>query len=102
MFLCSNFVINLVTNFSELTESFNIWRFVWKVGATSLVAISQQIGPELTTLYVMPKLKELFEKLAFSEETRSGPSLNVSKNKVENEQTGNRMDLVYLLSPSLL
>lgn len=42
----------------------------------------------------MPKLKELFEKLAFSEETRGGPNRKVSKNKVENEQIENRMDLV--------
>ncbi|KAK9080055.1 hypothetical protein SSX86_001730 [Deinandra increscens subsp. villosa] len=70
-----------------------------QVGATSLVAVSQQIGPELTTLYVMPKLKELFEKLAFSEESRSGPSWKVLKNKVENEQMENRMDLVLLLYP---
>ncbi|KAM0042092.1 putative protein kinase CMGC-MAPK family transcription factor WD40-like family [Helianthus debilis subsp. tardiflorus] len=70
-----------------------------QVGATSLVAVSQQIGPELTTSYVMPKLKELFEKLAFSEETHAGPSQKVSKNKVENEQMENRMDLVLLLYP---
>ncbi|KAI3687414.1 hypothetical protein L1987_81110 [Smallanthus sonchifolius] len=70
-----------------------------QVGATSLVAVSQQIGPELTTLYVMPKLKELFEKLAFSEETHGGPSLKVSRKKVENEQMENRMDLVLLLYP---
>lgn len=45
----------------------------------------------------MPKLKELFEKLAFSEENRSGHgygSLKVPKNKVEDEQMENRMDLV--------
>ncbi|KAI3730170.1 hypothetical protein L6452_18847 [Arctium lappa] len=75
---------------------------VFQVAATSLVAVSQQIGPELTSLYVMPKLKELFEKLAFSEETRSGPgcgSLKVSKNKVEDEQMENKMDLVLLLYP---
>ncbi|XP_076903267.1 protein GFS12-like [Bidens hawaiensis] len=70
-----------------------------QIGATSLVAVSQQIGPELTTLYVMPKLKELFEKLAFSEETCGGPNRKVSKNKVENEQIENRMDLVLLLYP---
>ncbi|XP_071701722.1 protein GFS12 isoform X2 [Rutidosis leptorrhynchoides] len=73
-----------------------------QVAATSLVAVSQQIGPELTSLYVMPKLKELFEKLAFSEESSSGPgsgSLIVSKSKIEDEQTQNRMDLVLLLYP---
>ncbi|KAD4385173.1 hypothetical protein E3N88_25341 [Mikania micrantha] len=70
-----------------------------QVSATSLVAVSQQIGPELTTLYVMPKLKEVFEKLAFSEETRGGPRMKGSKNKVENEQMESRMDLVLLLYP---
>ena len=46
----------------------------------------------------MPKLKEVFEKLAFSEENRSVGhgygSLKVCKNKVEDEQMENRMDLV--------
>ncbi|KAL4579209.1 hypothetical protein LXL04_015347 [Taraxacum kok-saghyz] len=69
-----------------------------QVAATSLVAVSQQIGPELTSIHVMPKLKELFEKLAFSEETRTG-SLKVSKNRSEEDQTQNRLDLVLLLYP---
>lgn len=69
-----------------------------QVAATSLVAVSQQIGPELTSLYVMPKLKELFEKLAFSEETRTA-SRKVSKNKIEEDQTQNKMNLVLLLYP---
>nr|XP_043605925.1 protein GFS12 [Erigeron canadensis] len=73
-----------------------------QVAATSLVTISQQIGPELTSLYVMPKLKGLFEKLAFSEETHNGPGsaiLNANKNKVVYEQMETRMDLVLLLYP---
>ncbi|GJY31366.1 protein GFS12 isoform X1 [Tanacetum coccineum] len=73
-----------------------------QVAATSLVALAQQIGSELTSLHVMPKLKELFEKLAFSEENRSGHgygSLKVPKNTVEDEHMENRMDLVLLLYP---
>ncbi|KAE9455044.1 hypothetical protein C3L33_13054, partial [Rhododendron williamsianum] len=43
---------------------------IFEVAATSLIAICERIGPDLTALHVLPKLKELFDELAFSQETR--------------------------------
>ncbi|KAF5947180.1 hypothetical protein HYC85_013137 [Camellia sinensis] len=41
----------------------------YSVTATSLIAICDRIGPNLTALHVLPKLKEPFDELAFSQET---------------------------------
>ncbi|OMO53411.1 hypothetical protein CCACVL1_28649 [Corchorus capsularis] len=79
---------------------------VLQVAATTLLTICQRIGPELTALHVLPQLKELFDELAFSQESLSGSgslgkSLKVSKSKVNEEfQIESRMDLVLLLYPS--
>ncbi|XP_059632013.1 protein GFS12 isoform X2 [Cornus florida] len=78
---------------------------VLQVAATSLIAVCQQIGPNLTALHVLPKLKDLFDELAFSQETAdiSGSlsrSLKVSKPKSDEEDhIESRMDLVFLLYP---
>ncbi|OMO58531.1 hypothetical protein COLO4_34545 [Corchorus olitorius] len=45
---------------------------VLQVAATTLLTICQRIGPELTALHVLPQLKELFDELAFSQESLSG------------------------------
>ncbi|CAL5434807.1 unnamed protein product [Camellia sinensis] len=63
---------------------------VLQVAATSLIAICERIGPDLTALHVLPKLKELFVELAFSQETSitSGSlerSFKVTKRKVDEE-----------------
>lgn len=62
------------------------------------MSICQQIGPEMTALHILPQLKELFDELAFSQETGSSSlarSLKVSKPKNEGEtQIDSRMDLV--------
>ncbi|KAK8573029.1 hypothetical protein V6N12_029068 [Hibiscus sabdariffa] len=79
---------------------------VLQVAATTLMAICQRIGPELTALHVLPQLKVLFDELAFSQESFNGShslgkSLKASKPKVDEEfQIENRMDLVLLLYPS--
>lgn len=67
------------------------------------MAICQRIGPELTALHVLPRLKELFDELAFSQESSNGSgslsrSLKVPKPKVDGEsQIESRMDLVWVL-----
>lgn len=77
--------------------------FVGQVAASTLMAVCQRIGPDLTALHVLPQLKELFDELAFSQETASGSSsfcrsLNISKSKVDGEaQIESRMDLVWVL-----
>ncbi|XP_058209044.1 protein GFS12 isoform X1 [Rhododendron vialii] len=78
---------------------------VLQVAATSLIAICERIGPDLTALHVLPKLKELFDELAFSQETRiaSGTlerSSKVTKPKSDEDEIESRMDLVFLLYPS--
>ncbi|KAI4335056.1 hypothetical protein L6164_013738 [Bauhinia variegata] len=79
---------------------------VLQVAATTLFALCQRIGPDMTVLHVLPKLKELFDELAFSREivkdsTNVGRSLKVSKSKIGGElQIESRMDLVFLLYPS--
>ncbi|KAK3025328.1 hypothetical protein RJ639_043837 [Escallonia herrerae] len=70
-----------------------------EVAASSLIGICQQIGPDLTALHVLPKLKELFDELAFSQETSNsfgflGESFNMSR-KSEEDQIKSRMDLVF-------
>eukprot|EP00257_Ricinus_communis_P016496 XP_015574682.1 protein GFS12 [Ricinus communis] len=61
---------------------------VLQVAATTLMSVCQQIGPELTASHVLPQLKELFDELAFSQETSSDfgflrKNLRTSKSKVE-------------------
>ncbi|KAG4129239.1 hypothetical protein ERO13_D09G066800v2 [Gossypium hirsutum] len=88
-----------------LTQT-NLEITVLQVAATTLMAICQRIGPELTALHVLPQLKVLFDELAFSQEISNGSgslgkSLKVSKSKVNGEfQLESRMDLVLLLYPS--
>ncbi|THG03287.1 hypothetical protein TEA_028384 [Camellia sinensis var. sinensis] len=77
----------------------------FQVAATSLIAICERIGPDLTALHVLPKLKELFDELAFSQETSitSGSlerSFKVTKRKVDEEDPiESHMDLVLLIYP---
>lgn len=82
----------LSSEFSRLLFSFI------QVAATSLIAVCQQIGADLTALHVLPKLKELFNELAFSQETLSsgsfGGRLKVGKTKMDEVQIDSRMDLV--------
>ncbi|XP_072997201.1 protein GFS12 isoform X1 [Typha latifolia] len=80
---------------------------VTQVAATTLVALSQRIGPDLTSLYVLPQLIELFAELAFSQVASSefGPSLRsskISKLKLDEDvKIEDRKDIVLLLYPSL-
>lgn len=74
--------------------------FVWQNAAKSLVRVCQQIGPDSTTLHVLPKLKELFDEFAFSQK-KNTYSINLTGNilgpiaKVgEEDCIENRMDLV--------
>lgn len=73
---------------------------VCQVAATTLFGICQRIGADLTALRILPKLIELFDELAFSQEISKG-STNVGRNlKVANLKIGgdmqieSRMDLV--------
>lgn len=74
-----------------------------QVAAMTLMVVCQRIGPELTALHVLPQLKELFDELAFSQETGNvsgsfGRNLRISKAKVDGEaQIESRMDLVWVL-----
>ncbi|KAL6990175.1 Protein gfs12 [Sarracenia purpurea var. burkii] len=72
---------------------------VLQVAATTLIAICERIGPDLTALHVLPKLKALFDELAFSQESSLTSfslekSLKVAKPKLDEDHIGNRMDLV--------
>lgn len=63
------------------------------------MSICQRIGAELTACHVLPKLKELFDELAFSHEIFSRPgsggrSLKVDRSRVGDTQIERRMDLV--------
>ncbi|CAK7326256.1 unnamed protein product [Dovyalis caffra] len=88
-----------------LTQT-NLEISVLQVAATTLIAICERIGPDLTALHVLPQLKELFDELAFSHETLTGSgslgrNFKISKSKVDGEaQIGSRMDLVLRLYPS--
>ncbi|XP_057424012.1 protein GFS12 isoform X2 [Lotus japonicus] len=79
---------------------------VLQVAATTLFGICQRIGADLTALHILPKLKELFDELAFSQEiskgsTTVGRNLKVTKLKFGGDlQIESRMDLVLLLYPS--
>ncbi|CAL4963842.1 unnamed protein product [Urochloa decumbens] len=77
---------------------------VIQVAATALVDLCRRIGPQNTSIYVLPQLKELFAELAFSHES-SGLSLltkglKISEgNKSESITMESRVDLVFLLYP---
>lgn len=63
------------------------------------MAVSQRIGSELTAVHVLPQLKELFDELAFSQETAHKSSFRRSSkvpesNDHEEAQIESRMDLV--------
>ncbi|KAK7343619.1 hypothetical protein VNO77_12511 [Canavalia gladiata] len=79
---------------------------VLQVAATTLFGICQRIGADLTALHILPKLKELFDELAFSKEiskgsTTVGRNLKVAKLKIGGDlQIESRMDLVFVLYPS--
>ncbi|XP_027364053.1 protein GFS12 [Abrus precatorius] len=79
---------------------------VLQVAATTLFGICQRIGADLTALHILPKLRELFDELAFSQEiskgsTTVGRNLKVNKLKIGGDlQIETRMDLVLVLYPS--
>ncbi|XP_061376167.1 protein GFS12-like, partial [Gastrolobium bilobum] len=79
---------------------------VLQVAATTLFGICQRIGADLTALHILPKLKELFDELAFSQEiskgsTTVGRNLKVDKLRIGGHlQIESRMDLVLVLYPS--
>nr|CAB3473044.1 unnamed protein product [Digitaria exilis] len=74
------------------------------VAAIALVNLCRRIGPENTSIYVLPQLKELFAELAFSQES-SGLNLlakglrTYEGNKSEAITMESRIDLVFLLYP---
>nr|XP_016503877.1 PREDICTED: protein GFS12-like isoform X2 [Nicotiana tabacum] len=73
--------------------------------ARNLLALCQQIGSDLTALHVLPKLRKLFDELAFSQEKAGHSSIQggirgpSTKGEDENKITS-RLDLVMLLYPS--
>ncbi|KAL2459379.1 protein serine/threonine kinase [Forsythia ovata] len=74
--------------------------------AKSLIRVCLQIGPDLTASHVLPKLKELFDELAFSQgkdnySVHFRGSLKGPRTKVdEEERIESRMDLVLFLYPT--
>nr|XP_004253156.1 protein GFS12 isoform X1 [Solanum lycopersicum] len=79
---------------------------VFEGAARNLLALCQQIGSDLTALHVLPKLRKLFDELAFSQEKAGhssikGGSLRGPNTKKEDEnKITSRLDLVMLLYPS--
>ncbi|KAK7270556.1 hypothetical protein RIF29_23782 [Crotalaria pallida] len=79
---------------------------VLQVAAATLFGICQRIGADLTALHILPKLKELFDELAFSQEiskgsTTVGRNLKVARLKIGGDlQIESRMDLVLVLYTS--
>lgn len=77
-----------------------------QLAAQKLIAACKQIGPELTELHVLPKLKILFGELAFSQENTpvssrmagsiKGPTIRA----VEDNLLGRRMELLFVLYPA--
>ncbi|KAJ0976456.1 hypothetical protein J5N97_018421 [Dioscorea zingiberensis] len=80
---------------------------VTQVAANSLIILCQRIGQDLTTSFVLPQLKNLFDELAFSQRSVSRPNsvgrnLKLARSKVdEDAHIENRIDLVVLLYPPL-
>ncbi|WOH07454.1 hypothetical protein DCAR_0726884 [Daucus carota subsp. sativus] len=77
---------------------------VLQAAARSLLAVCHQIGPTLTALQVLPKLKDLFSELAFSQEASasfasSGGRVKDCKKKTDEVPIDSHMDLVLLLYP---
>ncbi|KAG2588470.1 hypothetical protein PVAP13_5NG345700 [Panicum virgatum] len=77
---------------------------VIQVAATALADLCRRIGPDNTSIYVLPQLKELFAELAFSHESSSlsllTKGLKTSEgNKSESITMESRIDLVFLLYP---
>ncbi|CAM8993099.1 unnamed protein product [Rhodiola kirilowii] len=75
-----------------------------QVAGSTLINLCDRIGPDLTALHVLPKLKELFDELAFSQEAADasaskGRKINGSKPLGET-QFERRIDLVLVLYPS--
>ncbi|GER36996.1 protein serine/threonine kinase [Striga asiatica] len=75
--------------------------------AKGLIRVCQQIGPDSTALHVLPKLKELFYELAFTQKENSqsvyliGSVVEPRANVREEDCCESRMDLVLLLYPQL-
>jgi WD repeat-containing protein 81 len=92
--------MNLSCQLISFKISNNAILFFGQVAATTLMAVCQQIGPDLTALHVLPQLKEIFDELAFSRDIAEGSaspvrSLKVSKPKIDGEvQIESRVDLV--------
>ncbi|KZV35014.1 putative inactive serine/threonine-protein kinase lvsG [Dorcoceras hygrometricum] len=78
---------------------------VFQTSARSLIRICQQIGADLTALHVLPKLRELFSELAFSNENDNyvwDGNLKGQRLKLgEEDGIESRMDLVLILYPPL-
>ncbi|XP_073275197.1 protein GFS12 [Primulina huaijiensis] len=79
---------------------------VYQTSARSLIRICQQIGADLTAVHVLPKLRELFSELAFSNENDNhvhlGGNLKGQRMKFSKEDGfESRMDLVLILYPPL-
>ncbi|XP_057859002.2 protein GFS12 isoform X1 [Cryptomeria japonica] len=84
--------------------------------AKALLAICQHIGPDSTAAFMLPKIKPVLDELAFSQEVDSVEEemgnrdsssrmqrINTSGHSEVNEEAfaNNKMDLVFLLYPSL-
>lgn len=65
-----------------------------QVAGTTLINLCNRIGPDLTALHVLPKLKELFDELAFSQEAADCSVSKVRKRNVGETQFESRIDLV--------
>ncbi|WOL15766.1 protein GFS12 isoform X2 [Canna indica] len=80
---------------------------VVQAAATTLISLCKRLGPDFTSLYIMPQLKDLFDELAFSQSANSRPgssgrNLKVAKQKMDYIiQIESRMDLVLVLYPFL-
>ncbi|KAM1086438.1 protein GFS12 [Malus sylvestris] len=94
---CPQVLVLMETNFEHR---------VLQVAATTLMAVCERIGPDLTALHVLPQLKELFDELAFSPRkanasTSFGRRLKSSKPIIDGGGLiESRMDLALLLYPS--
>ncbi|KAF3777824.1 GFS12 protein [Nymphaea thermarum] len=76
----------------------NIEQTVLQVAGTTLLSICQKIGPDLTASHVLAQLRDLFDELAFSQET----TYALGSESISGEDfTGSRAELLLLLYPSL-
>lgn len=60
---------------------------------TDLLSICQKIGPDLTASHVLPQLRDLFDELAFSQETTY---VLGSVSRPGEDFTGSRAGLLYV------